>query len=80
MEISGSASNIAVQSIQSGLEGMKQSADQIAKSNQSDQSVDIAKAAVDMIADRNQVEASVKVVQAESAMTKTIGSLLDVTA
>ncbi len=75
-----SAFNSGVQGIQSGLESMGQNADQIAKANKSDQAMNIAKPMVDMIADRAQIEASVKVVQAENAMAKTIGSLLDVTA
>ena len=76
----GSAFNIGVQGIQGGLESMSQHADQVAKSNGSRSITDVAKPMVEMIADRTQIEASVKVIQAEDAMTKTIGSLLDVTA
>jgi len=76
----GSALNIGVQGIQSGLESMSQHADQVAKDNDAGKVTDVAKPLVEMVADRTQIEASVKVVQAADAMTKTIGSLLDVTA
>lgn len=76
----GSALNIGVQGIQKGLESMSQNADQVAKANSSGKVTDVVKPMVEMIADRTQIEASVKVVQAADAMTKTIGSLLDVTA
>ena len=72
--------NTGVEGIKSGLESMRQNADQVAKANSSNEITDVVKPMVNMIADRTQIEASVKVVQAEDAMTKTIGSLLDVTA
>jgi len=80
MEPIGSAFNSGVQGIQSGLEGLRQNADQIAKANKPDQAMDIVKPMVNLVADRAQIEASVKVVQAADAMSKTIGSLLDVKA
>jgi len=75
-----SAFNSGVQGIQSGLESMSQNANQVAKANSSKETMDLVKPMVNMVADRAQIEASVKVVQAADAMTKTIGSLLDVTA
>jgi len=80
MEPIGSAFNSGVQGIQSGFDALKQDADQIAKANKPDQAMDFAKPMVNLVADRTQIEASVKAVQATDAMTKTIGSLLDVKA
>lgn len=80
MESINSTLNSGLQGIQSGLEGMRQNADQVAKANKPDQAASFAKPLVSMVADRLQIEASVKVIQADNAMSKTIGSLLDVTA
>jgi len=80
MEPISSAFNSGVQGIQSGLDGLRQDADQIAKANKPDQTMGIVKPMVNLVADRAQIEASVKVVQAADAMSKTIGSLLDVKA
>jgi len=80
MEPTSSVSSIAVQGIQSGLDSMQQNAGQVANANSSEQVMDVVKPMVNMIADRTQIEASVKVLEADNAMSKTIGSLLDVKA
>ncbi len=80
MEPIGSTLNSGLQGIQGGMESMRQSADQVAKANKPDQAGSFTKPLVNMVADRLQIEASVKAIQADNAMSKTIGSLLDVTA
>lgn len=80
MEPVSSALSSGLQGMQRGFDSMRQSADQIAKADKPDQAGDFAKPLVNLVADRAQIEASVKVVQAADAMSKTIGSLLDVKA
>ncbi len=80
MEPVNSALSSGLQGIQRGLDSMQQNAGQIAKASRTDQTGSLAKPLVNLVADRAQIEASVKVVQAADAMSKTIGSLLDVKA
>ncbi len=80
MEPVSSALSSGLQGVQRGFDSMRQSADQIAKADKPDQAGDFAKPLVNLVADRAQIEASVKVAQAADAMSKTIGSLLDVKA